>query len=170
VLSGIAKKTGWAATLGLSSVGLGGLAHYVAVDSRRLVFDGHYQYDHPDLRPDAISTKEIKHTPKYGWVRYTRASPLGAFGNKTDRLLISYEVLAQLCTPDIMRLDRELEVAKSAILAAVGRIPSVNYSKYLTLEGQDIMRNTALVAVGKFCHLRNEVANLDFRFSLAATK
>jgi hypothetical protein len=83
--------------------------------------------------------------------------------------MISYEVLAQLSTPDIMRMDRTYEVAKSSIFGAVGRMPTVNYSRYMTLAGHDVLRNTAIVACGKFKHSAAQLRELDFGLSLAAT-
>jgi len=135
--------------------------------ARRIKFDGHYEYDHADLRPDVISTKVASHKALYGWVLYTHQTDLG---KTVDRLLVSYEVLAQLCTPDIMRVDRKPEVAEAAIFSAVARMPSVNYSRFLTLAGHDVMRNTALVAYAKFIEMTTQVRRLDFGLSLAASQ
>jgi len=69
-----------------------------------------------------------------------------------------------------LRLDRSVETATSAILGAVGRLPTVNYSRYLPLEGHDVLQNTALVAIAKFCNMRTQASKLDFGFSLAPPK
>jgi len=130
-------------------------------------FGGHYSFEHLDLRPDVISTKDIVHAPLYGWIIHTRTTFLGV---KTKRMLISYEVLAQLCTPDIMRIDRKPEVACASIISAVGRLPTVNYSRYLPLAGHNLLQNTAIVACGKFMDMVTQVRKQDFGLPLAASQ
>jgi len=122
---------------------------------RRMKFDGHFIHAHDDMRPDHIKTKDVTHSAQYGYVRYT-------FGGVERRLLISYEVLAQLCTPDLMRIDRDPDTALSAFSGAVGRIPSVNYDRFLPISGENLLQNTALVAYGKFCAMKDQIEELDF--------
>jgi len=136
------------------------------VMGRRMTFDGHYEYHHEDLRPDVIRTKDVVHAPKYGWILYSRQTWVGC---KQERLLISYEALAQLCSPDLMRLDREYKTVMTAIQSAIGRMPTVSYSKYLPISGEDLMQNTGLVACGKFLQMTTRVRKLDFGLSLAPT-
>jgi hypothetical protein len=132
----------------------------------RMTFDGHYEYAHPDLRPDVIRTKDVVHTPRYGWVLYRRQWIVGC---RETRLLISYEVLAQLCTPDLMCVERDLKTASTAIRRAVARLPTVNVSKYLPLSSKFVMQYTAEVACVMFMDLTTQMRKLDFGLSLAAT-
>lgn len=134
---------------------------------RRMVFDGHYAYQHEDLRPDVIKTKDGVHAPRYGWISYTWPAFIGC---KRERLLISYEVLAQLCTPDLMRLDRDVKTVSTAVQSAVGRMPTVKYSKYLPVSGLNVMQNTAAAAVAKFEDMAIQMRKLDFGLPLAATQ
>jgi len=139
----------------------------VLAPARRMKFGGHYIYEHVDQRPDAQATKEIKHLPRYGWIDYERVT---FFGVKTSRLLISYEILSQLCSPDLMRIDRTEEVACAAIISAAARLPTVSYSRYLPLEGKDVVQNTSMVACAKFAHMASRLKKLDFGLPLAARK
>jgi len=135
--------------------------------ARRMKFAGHFDHCHDDLRPDLHLGKEALHTALYGWVAYSRST---FWGTTTAQLLISYEVLAQLCTPDIMRLNRTEEVVNASISGAVGRISSVNVNRFLTVGGQNVLSNTALVASAKFVDMMTQVRKLDFGLSLVASQ
>jgi hypothetical protein len=133
----------------------------------RMKFDGHYVLLHADQRPDEVSTKDVVHEDAlYGWVLYSRNC---FWVRTTERLLVSYEVLSQLCAPKIMRIGAESKVVHSRIHDAVGRMPSVNYSRYLALTGNNVLQNTDFVACMKYEALTRQVRKWGFVVAPAAT-
>jgi len=119
----------------------------------RVCFDGHYNHEHPDLRADEIAQRDLKHTPKYGYVTVGQSSGLWW---ETKRMLVSYEALSQVATASTLRPDADVATTWERIYQSARTLQSVNIDRYLVLSGDTVVQNTCLVALGMWHQMRNE--------------
>lgn len=114
------------------------------------------EYRHPDLRPEAMAMRDLKQMDAiYGVVEYTvRLNGVlinvDAFGFPTHvpgQMLISMELLSQLCTPMCMQ-SRDEEVTKMRLESYARSYHSTNIDKYITWKVHDVVGNTTTVALG----------------------
>jgi len=119
-------------------------------------------WDEADRRADSMSLRELKHVDaQYSVIAYRKTLNgvllnTDKFGKRTyapNLLLISHELLAQLTTPNVMLTD-ELLVVRDRLAASVKTIHTVNIDKELYQHGEDVARNTLLVAEGLWMQIQ----------------
>jgi len=119
-------------------------------------------WDDADRRADSMSLRELKHVnARYSVIAYRKTlngvilntDKFGQLTGVPDLLLISHELLAQLTTPNVMLTDDAL-VVKERLACAVKTIHTVNIDKELYQQGEDVARNTCLVAEGLWMQIQ----------------
>lgn len=113
-------------------------------------------YHHPDMRADVMAMGDLKHADAiYGLVEYTvrlngvliNKDAWGQLTGQPGQMLISMELLAQLCTPTCMQ-SSDQSVTQLRLESFAKSIHSVNVDRYLSWRIHDVVGNTVTTALG----------------------
>lgn len=107
-----------------------------------------------DRRPDAMTIGELKHKdPLLAWVKVSRYGLLSPNYMDFDRVMVSFEGVAQLLSPTCAEPMASMEETLVRMKASLRAMHGINWPLDLVLGGQDIFGNTVLLAA--LIHERN---------------
>lgn len=118
-----------------------------------------------DLRPDNLSQGDIKHLSPYGAIISHRTICLKKenYGNPIETLLyVSMEAIANLTDPSIMKLDTTDEILKARLSDRCSRMSSINYNRYSSLSGKQMLLDSQYVARAYFINYKQGRTTLTF--------
>lgn len=121
-----------------------------------------------DLRPDSQSLLPDKHQCRAGYVRVTETMRwrginltwwLAPFVSKQERrrLVVSFEMIAQLATDQNLALTSTEEVAWERICSSARSLQTVRYDRYLALTGVNIKQDTCLLVLALYRKMWQDV-------------
>jgi len=101
-----------------------------------------------DDRQDMVALGKLKHGARYAFVKYRRASLATFFklGMKRDRMLICFELLAQVLIPANLTLITDEDTNYRRMTHSATHFHGCNISKEVYLNNHYIVTNTTLVA------------------------
>lgn len=154
-VDGTSKLLGIAASVAVGA----GLAYYFGRRGGfRIRYAGDYHHVHGDRRPDSASLLDLKHAnAHYGMVELTDERSLVFKTNRT--LYVSFEICAQLMTAANMRCGGDRAVAWERIQEKASSLQTVNYDRYLALQGINVVQDSAYLVYAMYLRLQSEVVH-----------
>jgi len=125
---------------------------HVVTHTPPTLIDGHME----DMRTDSHQVGELKHPQALqGWVEMS-LSFAGVITHVT-RKLISFELLAQLTTAQLMDPTVDVEIACERIAKAARSIVTVGIDRFSAINGNFVAQDTLIVAQGMFRSYREKL-------------
>jgi hypothetical protein len=120
------------------------------------------KYNHPDLRADAMALGKLTQAkPLYQWVVYHKRF-CGIIGLRSDLLLVSFELVAQLATVRNIGLDTTDETAWLKLNNAVISSHMVNIFRYFVIGKQHVAQDTVQVCYALYKEMMERRRDMGF--------